>query len=309
MTPRTENPADPWSAIGTEHALYSRATIAERKPLRWPEGRPLAFALVVSVEHYELQPPATAFSPPNLPGLFGRGPYPDFSNYTRREYGNRVGFFRLAQAIERHGLRATAAIDAMSAQGCEPIVRELRRLGWEVAGHGRSVNRVISSRMSIDEERAYLSECRRDVEAAIGMPMRGWHGPEYGQSANTPALLAELGVSYQLDWPNDEQPYRMTTGCGPIVSVPMAIDLDDVVANWHRRIAMPTWRDGVIAAVDRLIADGASNARSLVLNLHPWLIGQPFRVSYLDEVLREIAARDAVWTTTVAQIAAALPDR
>jgi allantoinase len=290
--------------MSVEHAYYPPRPIVSRPRLAWPNGAALAVAIVVSVEYYEMQPPEGAFLPPNLPGGFGRGPYPDFRSFSLREFGNRVGIFRVMEILDRHGLKATAAIDARTATERPVIVDACRRRGWGIAAHGLAVTRVISSRMPEAEERAYIAESIDAVRRACGSAPAGWHGPEYGESTRTPALLAEAGIKYVLDWPNDDQPLVMQTPSGPLVSVPMAIDLDDVVAHWHRKITMARWRQAVADAVDRLLAEGRSNARLLVLNLHPWLIGQPYRATYLDEALADLKRRDGLWLAITDEIAA-----
>src|SRR5262249_23219699 len=142
------------------------------------------------------------------------------------------------------------------------------------------------------------------LERVGGTRPVGWHGPEYGQSEHTPALLAELGIDYVLDWPNDEQPFLMHTRPRPLVSMAMALELDDVVTMWHRRVSAERWRQTVADALDQLLADGATAGRHLMLNLHPWLIGHPHRIGYLEEVLADIRKRDGVWIVNASQIAA-----
>lgn len=287
----------------TDHSYYPRVPIGRRPPLRWPEGKPAAFAIVVSAEYYEMQPPADAFIPANLPGGMGRGPYPDFRAYSQRAYGNRVGIFRVMETIERAGLRATVALDAMTAAGFPSVVEAVRAGGHEIAGHGHSVTRVISARMSEDEERAYLRGSLEAVERHTGVRPIGWHGPEYGESARTPRLLAELGVGYVLDWPNDEQPLTMTTAAGPLVSLPMLIDFDDVYAQHHRRLSPERWARMVEEGLEQLVRDGAESGRMLILNLHPWLSGHPFRIAVLERLLATVAARDDLWIATAGEIA------
>ncbi len=289
----------------SEHDYYPPAPIVGRPDLRWPDGARLAFALVVSVEFYELQPEPGAFIPPNLPGGFGRGPYPDFRNYTHREYGPRVGLFRLMDLLAAKGLRATAAIDARTAAERPFIVAQCRERGWEIAAHGRAVTDVISSAMSEDAERQYIAESLAAVGRAAGAAPRGWHGPEYGESERTVRLLAETGVEYVLDWPNDEQPYVMNAGDRRLVALPMACDLDDVIAHWQHKLSMARWRRAVIEAVDRLRADGERSGRILVLNIHPWLMGQAFRTTYLAEVLDHVLACRDVWIARAGEIASA----
>jgi allantoinase len=293
MTDRTERAA--------EHDFYAPSRGASA-PVVWPGGAALAVVFLLSVEHYEMRPPEDAFMPPNLPGGFGRGPYPDFRSVSHREYGNRVGVFRLLDLFARFGFSGTAAVDAFSALHRPAIVRRLVAGGWEIAGHGQTVNRVISARMPYEAERAYVADSLAAVERACGRRPRGWHGPEYGESADTPHILSELGVAYLLDWPNDDRPYWMRTRAGALISLPVAADLDDVCAHWHRRIPMERWRDSVIAAADRLAGDGHDDGRVLVLNLHPWLIGQAFRASYLEEVLAALARRTDTWIASANEV-------
>jgi len=190
----------------------------------------------------------------------------------------------------------------LSARLNADLVKHIQRGGHEVAGHGQSVNRVISALMSEAEERDYIGSALDTLARACGMRPAGWHGPEYGESVRTPTLLAELGVSYVLDWPNDEQPLVMTTPRGSIMSIPMLIDLDDVHALVHRRLTAARWAQSVEDAIDELLAGTAG--RLLVLNLHPWLIGHPFRATYLSELLQRVARKQGLWCATAGEIAA-----
>ena len=178
----------------------------------WPPGDArLALAVMVSLEHYELQPPADAFQPVNLPGGMGRAPYPDVRAHSQRAYGNRVGVFRIMRALAQHGIKATAAVDVWTARNCPALVASLVEHGWEIAGHGHAVPpRSTREDGPRQTQRKYIlaPRCVRSRTCSVARPA-GWHGPEYGESTRTPALLAELGVKYVMDWPNDEQPYRM----------------------------------------------------------------------------------------------------
>jgi peptidoglycan/xylan/chitin deacetylase (PgdA/CDA1 family) len=290
--------------VSNNHVWFPSDSIAARNSVAWPEDARLAFGIVVSIETYELFQPPGAVIPVTLPGGFGRGPYPDFRTYSHREYGNRVGIFRLMETLDRHGVRATAAIDARTASDKPVVVAECRKRGWEIAAHGNAVTQVISSKLAETEERTQIAAALEAIERASGAWPTGWHGPEYGESARTPGILAELGVKYLLDWPNDELPYAMTTPSGPIVSVPMLVDFDDVFAHWYRKLTMARWQQSIADALDQLLADGRTRPRLLILNLHPWLIGQPWRISYLDAVLADLRRREGVWIATAGEIAA-----
>ena len=165
---------------------HENSMIVQRQPLAWPDGRGVAFAIVVSVEYYELQPPDDAFIPHNVPGGFGRAPYPDIRAFSQREYGNRVGIFRVCEALDRRAMPATAAVDASVATRYPNLIDQFRGRSWEIAGHGFSATRVISNNMSLEEERQYISNSLAAVEKACGARPLGWHGPEYGESERTP---------------------------------------------------------------------------------------------------------------------------
>lgn len=288
---------------GMDHDHYAWSPLPFRAPLRWPDGARVALCVIVNIEHYDFEPVPGTFTPSSVPGNRGRGPSPDVSIYSMRDYGNRVGIFRLMKVLDKYGIAATAAIDATSAAHFPFIVRQCQARGWEFAGHGHSVTQMITSRMSEDEERAHIQSAVTTIEAATGAKLAGWFGPEYGESARTPALLAELGLKYVLDWPNDEQPYRMTVPKGELVSIPTLVELDDVYAHWHRRVTLPRWQRMVEDAFDTLHADGARSGRLLTLSLHPWLIGQPQRIQCLDDALAYICGHQGVWKATGAQVA------
>jgi peptidoglycan/xylan/chitin deacetylase (PgdA/CDA1 family) len=264
----------------------------------------VAFAVVVSTEYYEMQPAPTNFIPANVPGGFGRAPYPDFRAFSQRDYGNRVGVFRVIEALERFAMPATAAIDANVATRYPYIVEQFRERSIEIAGHGHAVTNVISNHMTETDERAYIASALDTLQRVSGTRPVGWHGPEYGESDRTPALLAALGLDYVLDWPNDEQPFLMPTPAGALVSLAMALELDDVVTMWHRRVSGERWRQAVADALDQLLTDGANNGRHLILNLHPWLIGHPHRIGYLEDILDGVRKRDGIWIANASEIAA-----
>jgi peptidoglycan/xylan/chitin deacetylase (PgdA/CDA1 family) len=279
--------------------------IVSRPPITWPNGKHVAVAFVVSAEYYEMRPPVDAFVPPNVPGGFGRAPYPDVRAFSQREYGNRVGSFRVMEAFDRRRMVATAAVDQSVATRYPGLVKQLVMRRWEIAGHGFSLTQVISDKMSEEKERAYISSALDTLARVSGQRPKGWHGPEYGQSQRTTKLLAEFGVDYVLDWPNDEQPFLMHADSNkPLVSLAMALELDDVVSAYHRRLSLDRWKTAIGVALDQLLADSAASGRHLIINLHPWIIGHPHRIGYLEEVLDDVSSRSGLWLATAGEIAA-----
>lgn len=288
---------------GMDHELYPWSPLPARPSLRWPQAARVAVCVIVNLEHYDFEPPTGVYTPPSVPGGRGRGPSPDVAIYSLREYGSRVGIFRVMKVLDKYQVPATVAIDAATASHYPFLVRECLMRGWEFAGHGHSVTQMITSKMSDSEERDHIESALNVIGAATGIRIRGWFSPEYGESHRTPEILSQLGIEYLLDWPNDEQPYRMSVGNGELLSIPTLLELDDVYAHWHRHVSIWRWQRMVEEAFDTLHADGATSGRLLTLSIHPWLIGQPHRIKALDDALGHICGRDGVWKATGGQIA------
>ena len=287
---------------GLDHDHYAWSPISTRGVLRWPHDAKMALCVMINLEHMEWEPPTGQFQSRRLSGGLGNLPYPDYVRLTHREYGHRVGIFRLLDVLEKHGIPATIPMDALTAEHYPYLVSHCKARGCEFVGHGQSVSRMITSNMSEAEERDYIRTSIETLQQATGAAPLGWFGPEYGESARTPQLLAEAGIRYVCDWANDEQPYRMTTEQGELYSLPIALELDDNHAMWERHVPIDRYCELLTESVDVLCQDGAENGRLLVLNLHPWLTGQPFRVGFLDAALGAIAKRPDVWSAHGSEI-------
>jgi hypothetical protein len=174
--------------------------------------------------------------------------------------------------------------------------------GWEVIGHGASAGQTISEALAEDAERQIISANVAAIERATGRRPRGWAGVEYAQSTRTVALLAEAGLDYVCDWPNDEQPYEMAGTDRAMTALPVSVHLDDVYAHRMRGVTMESLSHAIVAAGDRLVQDGGDNARTLVLGIHPWISGQPFRIGFLRAALTHLASVDGVWFATGSDI-------
>ena len=288
--------------FGMDHEHYDWSPIISRAPLRWPDGARVAVCAIVNLDHFDWRTPDGAFALPSLPGGIGPRPFPRFDTYGHRDYGHRVGIFRVLDTLEKHGLKATIAMDQMTAENYPYLVRHVQERGCEIIGHGVAVTRMITSRMSEEEEREYILAAVSSLERVTGSAPVGWLGPEYGESPRTPQLLAAAGVRYLCDWTNDEQPYPMKAPEGSLHALPMMVDLDDQVCLSQRLVPVTRYGELLKEAFDRLYHDGAETGRVLTLNLHPWLIGQPFRIKYLDEALAYMTARQGVWCATGREI-------
>jgi allantoinase len=288
--------------VGMDHEHYEWSPLRTRGLLRWPEQARVALCAVVNLEHTEWQPPEGSVQVLTPVGGLAVRPFPDYTRLSHREYGHRVGIFRVLDVLEKYGIKATVAMDALTAEHYPYLVQHCLQRGCEIIGHGISASRMISSKMSEQDERDYIQTSIQTLERATGQAPAGWLGVEYGESARTPQLLAQAGIRYVCDWTNDEQPYRLKTAQGELFALPISLELDDLHAMGERRVPVTRYADMLREGFERLYRDGGQNGRLLVLHLHPWLSGQPFRIRYLDDVLGAMLRRQGVWAAQGAAI-------
>ncbi len=286
---------------GMDHNLYPYSALPERPDLRWPGGENLAFWVMLHLEYWELEPPAGAHKDPRFQGAYGSF-NPDYIGFTQREYGNRVGIFRVLQLLERFKLKVCVAANAGAIDRYRYLVDACLTRGYEFVAHGEYQNRMITSNWSEQEERAAIEKTTATLQSATGVRPRGWLSPDCGESTRTPQLIAEAGYDYLLDWPNDDQPYMMTTQPN-LVSIPNHLEWDDVQALWLRKIPNPRYPEIVGEAFRGLHEEGEASGRLFGLSLHPWVIGQAQRIKYLEQALSDITEIDKVWQTTTGKIA------
>jgi peptidoglycan/xylan/chitin deacetylase (PgdA/CDA1 family) len=287
---------------GMDHDLYTYAPLPTRAPLRWPGDAGLAFCPILYLEHWELLPAPGTRRVPGAQGPWGNLS-PDWRSFTYRDYGNRIGIWRVLDALEARGLRATVALGAAAAARHPAVVAACRERGHAFAAHPSHATRIHASHMTEAEERAAIAAAIDAVAAATGARPRGWIAQDFSESPRTAQLVAEAGLEWLADWPNDEQPYRLLTKPG-ILSLPVLAELDDAVMLWSKLIPSWEWPPLVSEAAKRLTMDGKDQdaGRCLLLGLHPWLVGQPSRIRYLEEALDGVLAAKP-WCTTANDIA------
>jgi peptidoglycan/xylan/chitin deacetylase (PgdA/CDA1 family) len=290
--------------VTAENPYYSWSPIAYRPKLQWPDGARVALGVLLTLENLDWYPPAGARIPSIVqrqrPGVYPA--VPDIDSISQPEYGNRVGVFRVLDVLDRHGITPFVAMDVAVAERSPFLVEHLRARGVEFVGHGLSSEQMITEAMTEADERRLIADTLARLSALTGERIRGWHGSEYGESSRTVRLLAEAGLDYVLDWPNDEQPTPMQVPAGELTNVPVAFELDDVFGFVMHVQTPPQLQQLMVDAFDRLYLDGADSGRLLVLNVHPWLTGQPYRIKYLDAALNHMCGHAAVWKATGAEI-------
>jgi len=278
-----------------EHGRFNYSPITQRPKLALPNGARVAVWITPNIEHFHYDKPAISLTPMTA------GLKPDVLNYAWRDYGARVGVWRLMEIIERQRFPATAALNSEACLHYPEIVKEGNRLGWEWMAHGQT-NSGLFTGMPEEAERPMIANVLDTIAQHTGKRARGWLGPALTETANTLDLLAAAGIDYVADWCNDEQPYLMKTKSKPIVAMPYTLEIGDIPVFMDRGGTGEDFERMIVDAFDTLYEDGAKNYRVLSIALHPFLIGHPFRARYLDRALAHIRKRDAVWLATGGQI-------
>lgn len=286
-TPAASNPV--------HHDRFDFSPITARPPLRWPNGARVAVWVIPNIEHFRFDRPATPITHLTLPFV------PDVLNYSWRDYGVRVGVWRMMEVMDRYGIKGTAALNAEVCERYPQIIDAGQGLGWEWMGHG-SNNSELFTGLAEDDERARIGRIRDTIAAATGRAPRGWLGPALTETHNTLDLLAEAGFDYVGDWVNDEQPYEMRVRSGRMTSIPYSIEMNDIPVFLDLKQSAETFGQMIKDQFDVLYEDGAVTGRVMSICLHPFLVGHPYRSKHLADAFAHIASREEVWIATGSEI-------
>ena len=291
----------PHRSYGMDQDRYGWRPVGERAPITWPGGQPLAVMIVVPIEHHTLEPSGKPFKPPGAM----QTPYPDLRHYTTRDYGNRVGVFRILKELKAAGLQATFPVNANQLERLRPLIDAIITDGHEIAAYGLAADHIHWSGLEPGVEAAWITEVRERFHAA-GLTPRAWMSPARQQSFATLDLTAAQGFDTCLDWEVDEVPMALRTDHGPVTALPLSNELDDRALLIDRRQTEDEWADQVLAAARYLGLDAARfGGRMLGFTLTPYVIGQPFRIAALRRLLGGLAAA-WVWSATASEIAEAV---
>jgi allantoinase len=284
----------PMRRRGMDHDRYAWSMLTDRKPIAWPDGKKLAVWVNVCVEHFPLN---LAGKPIKLPGGMTM-PYPDLRHFTLRDYGNRVGVYRLLDAFEKFGVQPSFAVNACLVERYPQLVQTLAARG-EILGHSWSMDTAHAGGL---DEAAEAELIKRSLETLRGFTkqeVRGWVSPGKLNSANTPDLLKANGVNYFCDWVNDDMPYAFHTKHGDLTAMPLSTEIEDrfvVVENFQSE---QSWAEQVMDACDLLLKEAnEQGGRILSIPLHAWVMGAPHRIKHVEAVLQHVTSKSDVWFTT-----------
>jgi peptidoglycan/xylan/chitin deacetylase (PgdA/CDA1 family) len=247
----------------------------------------------LNIEHFRIDRASTSIWPGTADLV------PDALNYGWRDYGPRVGIWRLIESLDRHGVRASALLNSDVVDQNPQIIKAGLARGWAWLAHGKT-NSELTAGMSVDEERDYLTAIVEAIAGATGQRPRGWMGPGLTETFNTPRLLADLGLQYILDWTNDDQPYPLNVP--GMLSVPYTVELNDL-GLFTKGVSGAEFVQIVKDQYEQLLADAWHGARVMAIAVHPFVTGQAFRTKYFDQALEYLATQPDIWLTTSDDIA------
>jgi peptidoglycan/xylan/chitin deacetylase (PgdA/CDA1 family) len=294
---RTAKPPSPTPAgVPQHHGRFEYSAIVDRKPLRWRNGARVALWVIPNIEHFLFDRPSTRLADGGL------GLNPDVLNYSWRDYGVRVGIWRMMDIMERYGIKGTVALNSDVCTHYPRIIEAGNALGWEWMGHG-TTNSVLINRQTEAEERELVKSVVEAIHKGTGKRPRGWLSPALSETTRTLDILAAAGIDYVGNWVNDDQPYAMRVRSGRMLSMPYSAEINDIPALLGLHQSPQMFGQMIRDQFDVLYEDGAKTGRVMSVCLHPFLIGHPHRSKYLDQALKHITSRQEVWLTTGSQIA------
>jgi peptidoglycan/xylan/chitin deacetylase (PgdA/CDA1 family) len=277
--------------------------IIDRPRIRWPNDARVAFWIAANVEFYEFEPPPNPFTT-----IYGRGiPEPDVLTYSMLDYGNRVGFWRMLDLLDRYELQASVSLNVAVLDHFPEIKEQIVDRDWSIFSHGIYNTRFLYG-MTPDQERAWVNECIESVRLHTGKTLRGMFGPAISMSPNSMNIWAEAGLTYVVDWFVDDQPFPILVPAGRMVDVPYSFEINDGLVMGSMPGRGGKWESDYFLEIckdqfDALYREGAEDGRVMCISLHPFVIGHVWRLRALERALDYILSHDKVWMTTAEEIA------
>ncbi|MEE4339796.1 polysaccharide deacetylase family protein [Erythrobacter sp.] len=273
---------------GYDHDLYEWSNLHERPPVKWPKGS-VAVWLCVSLEWFPIVPGGPFKAPGHMVT-----PYPDYRHYTARDYGNRVGAWRMLEAFETAGVKASFATNAAIAERYPYLIEALQAGGHEIIAHSTDMNGTIDASLGDKAERALIGDAMARLETATGARPKGWLSIARQQSFHTLDILKAEGLTYCCDWVNDEMPYRFSNG---LIDLPLNHELSDRQIVTVQQKSADSWGESIRDAFDWLAREAKEKGggRMLPIHLTPYIMGLPYRIHALEALLADLSAREEAW--------------
>ena len=264
-----------------------------RGELKWPDDARIALWVCPNIEYFHIDKPLTSATSPHLP---------DIQSYSLRDYGSRIGVFRIMEVLDKHGIRASVLLNSDVCERHPAIIEEGKKRQWEWLGHGIT-NNLRLNHYPLEEERAVIRKVRDTITASTGAPPKGWLGPGLAETFNTPDHLAAEGFEYICDWACDDQPVPMRVRSGRMIALPYQQGVNDISLLMHSNQTPEAYLQQVCDQFDTLYKEVSESGRVMAIPIHPFITGLPYRIKYLDKALDYICSHEGVWRATGWEIA------
>ena len=265
------------------HTRLEYQASIDRPRIALPDGHRVAVFLVVNIERWDIARPMPrqVLTPPQ-----GASVLPDVPNWAWHEYGMRVGFWRLKQALDRHNIAPTLAINGAVPAAYPRVTQAARDAGWEFMVHGFHQ----TATHNVADQRAMIRDAMATLTEAGGHKPVGWLAPGLTETLETPDLLAEAGIRYCADFVIDDLPTRLRTAHGDILTMPYSVELNDIPIMMIQHHRAEELFDRTVAQFDRLHAEAATQgAKVMGLAVHPYISGVPHRIGWFEKALAHMA--------------------
>jgi len=281
------------SPSSTQSPRYDFQPIIHRTPVPFPGGKRLAILIYVNVEHVPFGSTKLAHSVYPMTMQYS----PDILNHGWRDYGNRVGLWRIMKAMDRHGFRGTVNLNSDVCREYPEIIRQGNLRRWEWGAQGDN-NTSILTTMSVEDQREFIARNLDIIERATGTRPKGWLGMCLAESFDTPDLLAEAGIEYVSDYAHDELPVQMRVKRGSLVTMPYTLELNDVPTIMGKGTPAQDFGQMIRDQFDVLYEEANELPRVMSISVHPFIAGHPFRMKHIESALAYIASHSGIWQTT-----------
>lgn len=283
------------SEAGLPSQRVPYAAIVDRPPLQLPDGGRMLVWVIVNVEHWSMERPMprTVLSPP-----MGQPLQPDLPNWAWHEYGMRVGFWRIHDALKNQGIVPTLAINGVVCESYPRVAKAALDSGWEFMGHGY----VQGPMHSLANQREAIAQTVSTIKAFTGAAPRGWESPGLTETSETIDHLAEAGIEYVADWVLDDQPVWIAATPRPVLSVPYSVEINDIPMMLLQSHSGAELYDRGVAQIDRLWQESALIPRVMAISVHPYVTGAPHRIAMFEKLLAYVKAKPGVVIRTGAEI-------
>lgn len=280
----------------SDPGYYDFQLYRDRPEIVWPNGAKLAFWVAPNIEFYELNPPA---NPQRRPWP---RPLPDIVPYSHRDYGNRVGLWRMMEAMDDCKVRGSISLSVAICDHHPEIIEACKSRQWEFFSHGIYNTRYCYG-MDESQEKAIIEDAINTVYRATGERLVGWLAPALTHTERTMELIAAHGIRYTCDLFQDDQPQKLNVQSGTLISMPYSLEINDVICYNSYGQTPRQYADLIKRQFDRLYAEGETSGTVMCIPLHPFLVGQPHRIAAFHEALAYCTGHSDIWVATAAEIA------